>query len=355
MGAIQMNLGYGYSAVELPNAFIDHYMTRCAPVYGLIYIYSLRQCIGGAAAVSSQDIARTFQILETDVVNAWHYWENAGLIRLEGREDGMTVTFLPVREPAGEAPAKKTPAPPAGVVRPFVPAGRPQYTVEELTVYRQQSRDIERLFAHAEQTLGKLLTYHDLNVLFGFYDWLRLPVEVIVFLLTYCAGRDRRDLRYIEKVAMDWAENQIGDPEKALEYVQAFDHDYRDILRAMGQPSGFPTPTQRKYIDKWLREYGMTPALALEACDRAAARIGRPKFAYVDKIMEDWHKKGVRSAADINAQDEDFARQKAEAAKTEAKPKTPRGNRFINFKQRERDYAQLEKLEREYLTQSLKG
>lgn len=368
MSAIQMSLGYAPPAIELPCAFIDRYMLKCTPVYALIYIYGLRQCIGGATSISSQEIGQIFQILETDVVNAWRYWENEGLIRLEARGDAMTVIFLPISTPIAlapvaavktekpakpEAPAKVAEPAVGAVVKSFVPSGRPQYTVEELAIYKQQSRDIERLFTHAEQALAKMLTYHDMNLLFGFYDWLRLPVDVILYLLTYCAERGHRDLRYIEKAAMDWAENQVDDVEKALVYVQTFDHDYRDILRAMGQNSGYPTPTQRKYIDKWLGEFQMPAALVLEACDRAAAQIGKPKFAYVDKILEEWHKKGIRNLEEAATDAADFARQKAEAAKPE--PKIRKSNRFVNFKQRERDYAQLEKMEREYLIQSLKG
>jgi hypothetical protein len=40
----------------------------------------------------------------------------------------------------------------------------------------------------------------------------------------------------------------------------------------------------------------------------------------------------------------------------QAETKKPRGKtRFSNFTQRERDYTQLEKMEREYLAKTLKG
>lgn len=389
MSAIQMSLDYNCPAVELPCAFIDRYMCTCTPVYALIYIYGFRQCADGAAVVSYQEISKAFQILETDVVNAWHYWENEGLIRLESNGDGLIITFLPVngveaeasplsagrnkavlkqfvpkqteakRSAQGQSPQQQTEyqiprQTPQEQSSPksFVPAGRPQYTVEELTVYRQQSRDIERLFKHAEQALGKLLTFHDMNVLFGFYDWLRLPVDVISYLLTYCAENDRRDLRYIEKAAMDWAENHIDDLDSALEYVQTFDRDYREILKAFGQTSGYPTPTQRKYIHKWLKDYAMPVEMLLEACDRAAVNTGKVTLKYVDKIIEGWRGKDIRTPDAAKAADEDFARKKLSA---KAEPKPVKTNRFVNFKQRERNYAELEKMEREYLMQSLKG
>jgi DnaD/phage-associated family protein len=248
-----------------------------------------------------------------------------------------------------------------GLVKQFVPAGRPQYTVEELTVYKQQSEEIERLFMYAEQALGKMLTYHDMNVLFGFYDWLRLPVDVIGYLLSYCADNGRRDLRYIEKAAIDWADRNIDDMEKALAYAGTFDRDYRGILKTMGQDTGYPSPTQQKYMEKWLGEYKMPAALVLLACDRAAAQIGKPTFAYVNKIIEGWNKKGINTIEGAEEEAKEFilkkeaAHKKTEAAKGESNGRPPKNNRFINFKQRERDYEQLEKMEREYVLKSLQG
>ena len=426
MGAIKMQLGYKISTLELPYLFIDHYMTGCASVYPLIYIFSLRRLLGGEA-VSVQDISQHFQLLDTDVMNAWRHWERMGLVTIEGTGTDISITFLPVEEPQAKpvekvatpfAPVEKvtTPLPqpvenkqdeleavekpepkkqlpvekpvqhvenssvspitnpnlpktlvdnPAEfkpiVEKPAIVApreGRPQYSVQELALYRSQSKDIERLFLKAEKAMGKLLTYHDMNVIFGFYDWLRLPPDVIEYLLTYCAEHGHRSLRYIEKCALDWAEREIDDLEKALDYVHLFDKHYRSIMQRMGKLSSFPTPAQRKQIDKWLHEMYMPLDVVLEACDRTTLTAEKPSLSYVDKILVKWHKTGVSNLADVQQSDDDYARQKEhKETKTKAPAKAPKTkiNRFINFEQRENDYSQREKLERQYLLQRLEG
>jgi DnaD/phage-associated family protein len=124
----------------------------------------------------------------------------------------------------------------------------------------------------------------------------------------------------------------------------------------MGQNTGYPTPTQQKYMEKWLGEYRLPAELVMEACDRAAAQIGRPTFAYVNKIIEGWNKKGIKTVEGAGEEAREFAKNKAKKAKNGAKQDIrPKNNRFINFKQRERDYDQLEKLEREYVLKSLQG
>ena len=361
MRPITFQIAYEAS-VPLPAAFIDRYMPACTPVYALIYIYGLRHTLAGNNDLSTSAIGETFHILETDVLNAWKYWETQGLVKMDTKGENMSIKFLPLPEQPKLELVEKPPAKQADMpqVQKFNIEIRPQYTVEELSFYRKQSDAIAKLFQHGEQTLAKMLTYHDLNVLFGFYDWLRLPMDVILYLLSYCEKGGHRDLRYIEKVAVDWAERGINSVEAAAEYVQTFDGDFRAIMKALGHPSSFPSPTQRKYMLKWLNEMEMPLELILEACDKTAVQLGKPKLTYIDKIIADWHKKGIKTLEKVAVADADW--QKAGKSTDEIKLKKDRAdkpvkkrNRFANFKPRERDYVQLEKMEREYLLKSLEG
>lgn len=355
MRPITFHVNYEGS-LSLPFAFIDRHMSNCTPVYALIYIYGLRHSLSGGAGLSMQEIGEAFDILETDVLNAWKYWEAQGLVSMVSEGEGLSIEFLPLPSQIAEAPVRA--AEPA--LQLFNVSARPQYTVEELSFYRQQSNDIARLFAHGEQTLGKMLTYHDLNVLFGFYEWLRLPLDVILYLLSYCADGGHRDLRYVEKAAIDWAERGVNTVDAATEYTRTFDRDFRAVMRALGHPSAFPSPTQRKYMNKWLNEMGVPLALVLEACDKTAVQIGKPKLTYIDKIVADWHKRGIKSLEEVAAAEADW--QKAESRAAEAdrnpalKPAAPkRRNRFANFKPREHDYEQMERQQQEYLLKFIEG
>ncbi|MCL1787106.1 MAG: DnaD domain protein [Defluviitaleaceae bacterium] len=350
---MKMKLECKRQTMEISCVFIDYYMTSCPPVYSLIYIFSMKKLVHGEA-VSIVDVARQFNVTESDVLNAWKHWESVGIVALEGSDKDLSVVFLPVNAPA---PEKNETVAALPAIKPTIGA-RPQYTIDELTVYRQQSQDIARIFERAEQTLGKLLYYNDMNVLFSFHDWLRLPLDVIEYLLVYCADNGHRNLRYIEKCALDWADNGIDDLEKALQYVQNFDKNYRTILHYMGQNSGYPTPSHRKYMDKWLDEWKMSLDLIMEACDRCVSQIDKPKFNYVDKILADWHKKGIVDIAGVKAADAEFAKGKETGIisidKIEKKPPKPKASRFVNFAQRDNDYSQWEQMERAYLEQKLK-
>jgi len=342
MGNLNIKLGYDRQSTEIPSNFIEHYTASCPPVYALVYIFSIKRLLNGENT-STAELAGRFNITEGDVLNAWNHWESAGLVTFDAKN--KSITFLPVG-----IPEKVDTAPPAS--KPIMGV-RPQYSIEELTLYRQQNRDIARLFSRAEKTLGKLLYYTDMNIIFGFYDWLRLPLDVVEYLLNYCEENGHRNLRYIEKCAMDWADNDITDLEKALNYVQAFDKNYRTILHYMGQTTAYPTPSHRKFMDKWLDDWKMPLDLIMEACDRSVAQINKPKFSYVDGILAKWHKANICDIAAVKAADAAFAKEN-EIVPINSAPDKPKTNRFVNFNQRENDYSKFEQMEREYLQQKLK-
>lgn len=354
MRPITFKIAYEAS-ISLPLAFIDRYMPSCTPVYALIYIYGLRHTMDREGALSTQEIGEAFNILETDVLNAWKYWEAQGLVNMDTQNEGLSIEFLPFPDKENGTRHEEAAKP-----KVFNLSLRPQYTVEELSFYQKQSADIARLFSHGEQTLGKLLTYHDMNVLFGFYDWLRLPMDVILFMLTYCSEGGHRDLRYVEKVAIDWAERGIGTVEEATGYTQTFDRDFKAVMTALGHPTAFPSPTQRKYMQKWLTEMAMPLELVLEACDKTAIQLGKPKLTYIDKIIADWHKRGIKSLEGVAAAEADWhkterKRPVAPTSTSASASTSMKRSRFANYQSRERDYDELERKELEYLIKSVEG
>ncbi|MDR1914265.1 MAG: DnaD domain protein [Clostridiales bacterium] len=344
MSNINMTIRHEYNDTPIPNAFIDNYMMKANPVYALIYIYGIRLCAGGGGGLSTSELAENLNILESDVENAWKYWEKQGLVQIGKLNEQLDVVFLSI--PVEQKKNQRSKG--LKVSNPVIRATKPQYAVKELEIYQEQSRDIKDLFKYAERMMGKLLTYNDLNVIFGFYDWLRLPIEVIEFLFEYCVDHDHRDLRYIEKVAVDWVENGVTTLTNAREYVKAMNHDYKDIMSALGG-SGQPSVSQKRYIDKWLYTYRMPIEVIVEACDITAIQLGRPKITYVDKILEDWDKKNIHSIESIKREKTAFAetRVKKPSFKVEKK------NRFVNFNPRQRDYEELERLEQEQLLKNM--
>ena len=300
----------GSGATPVPNAFIDRFMPAADPASVVVYILGRRR-----PGISLSETAGLLNMPENRVAAAWDYWEAAGLAKITGG-------FVKLIDPWDDREIKT----------------RPSYSAEEIGVFSDENEDIRALFRMAEKKLGKPLKYGEMNLFLGFYDWLRLPCDVIERLLDYCAGNGNYSNRYIEKVALDWAENGVTTLEAAEERLNKFGA-FRQVMNAFGLPfSRNPIKKETEYMSKWLGEYGFPLEIISIAAERTVMQTGQAKFSYADKILKGWFGRGVKSESDIERADSEFAAEKTEKPKKTSKP--PK-RKFNNFEGRDWDEAKI--------------
>lgn len=307
--------------IELSRAFIEQELPAAPPLYVSVYLMTL------VIGQDSAKVAEKLNATESDVLRAWAYW--------------MDHNVMQKAEPKPHTPIKP------------ISSQRPDYSPAELTQVGKHP-DVLRLFQSAQQKLGKMLSHQDMSLLFSFHDWLGLPIDVIELLLSYCTANGHCGMRYIEKVAIGWAEEGIHTVEQAVEYIELRKTGFRTIMKAFGQ-NRMPVAAEEAYMKKWLQEYRLPMEVIQIACERTVFQTGKPSFAYAEKILASWKNAGVKSKADVEALDQAFAAKKAQTAQAaqntqaEQKPaqQTKKQNRFINYTQSEWDFAELERLERE--------
>lgn len=306
--------------IKLSKNFIETELPAAPPEYVKIYLMTL------ATSGTAAEVAQKLGVTETDVLYAWGYWKGKGYLKEEAPKPEIQEKMEQPRLLSSE---------------------RPDYSPAELAVYMQRNEGVKNLFQSAQQKLGKMLNHSDMSLLLSFHDWLGLPMDVIELLLSYCSANGHAGMRYIEKVAIGWAEEGITTKEKAAEFIEMRKHGFRAILKAFGH-NRLPVATEETYMKKWLQEYGMPLDVVTLACERTVLQTGKASFAYADKILENWKTSGVRAATDVEELDKAFAAKKAQPASPERNQTAPKKqNRFINYTQREWDFAELERLERE--------
>jgi len=343
----------------IPDAFIDDYLPNAKnPVFVLVYILAYRYFSVGIE-LSVKEAAVKLGILESDVMNAWKYWAENGLVAIKDFSvESFEVEFLEVerkntkkRKKAGTKAKEETP-----VQISLVGDKPPDYSPDEMEKLKNSDDQLNYLFKVAERLLAKPLTYNEMNALLGFYDWLKLPVEVIEVMLDYCISNSKKSMRYIEKVAMDWADNDISTAEEAEDYIQLFNNEYRQIMKSFGHTRRDPNPKEMAYMKKWLREINMPLELVKEACDKTIFAIGQPKFSYADAIIEGWHKAEISTIDEVKSLDEDFYKnmdEKSKASEKASRTRAPAKNRFNNFEGRKRDFDKIFEMEQRLIAQSL--
>lgn len=325
----------GYTPVTcVSDHFIENYMPMANGDYVKIYLYLLH-CLKSDKMLSVSSLADLFQCTENDIKRALKYWENKKLLSMEETASGELLSLsLTDGEPAA---AKEEPA----VVLPAVSVPeKHHYSVAETKVFKEQSEIKQLLFA-CEQYIGKQLTRTDLETLLYFYDQLQFSADLIEYLVEYSVSKNKRSLRYMETVALEWHKKGIKTVEEAKLDSKPFAKECYLVLKALGINNHDPLPTEVGYVSRWMTEYGFPIDIILEACNRTIMQIHNPKFEYVDGILRAWKTAGVRHLSDV---DKITAEHKTRAA-ARIQPKTEKAftTRFHNFEQHTYDSKDLEK------------
>ncbi len=250
MGAFAIYNNQAMESTVISNLFIDEYMKDANDAQIKIYLYLVRMMSAGLAT-SMSDIADKFNHTEKEVLRSLRYWERKGLLTLQidaagnlagiflreprasvSQENHQVISIAPMLaanavldSSAGvQAPVSATPAPALPVdSAPQPPTARPvqgsDVTAEQLESF-QQSDESRQLMFVVEQYIGKPLSVREAKTICFISDQLHFSDELIDYLVEYCVGLGKKDFRYIEKVALNWAEAGISTAEQARNRVQ---------------------------------------------------------------------------------------------------------------------------------------
>lgn len=325
----------GYTPVTcVPDNFIENYMPMANGDYVKIYLYLL-YCLKNDKMLSVSSLADLFQCTENDIKRALKYWENKKLLSMEETASGE---LLSLSLTDGETAAAKEE--PAAIPQTVSVPEKQHYSATETKAFKEQGEIKQLLFA-CEQYIGKQLTRTDLETLLYFYDKLNFSADLIEYLVEYSVSKDKRSLRYMEAVALEWHKKGIKTVEEAKLDSKPFAKECYLVLKALGINNHDPLPTEVDYVNRWMTEYGFTIDIILEACNRTIMQIHNPKFEYVDGILRAWKTAGVRHLSDV---DKITAEHKTRAvARTQPKTEKAFTTRFHNFEQHTYDSKDLEK------------
>lgn len=361
-------------STAVSNLFIDEYMREANDAQLKVYLYLLRM-MNADQDTSVSDIADKFNHTEKDVIRALKYWEKHQLLDLDFDQDKVLVgihirdletapksdvsSFVPLPVASGAAdhdagkalpPKGQSPASNAAPAQDAVPDApspaksraltaftKPVYSLDQLREFESRESTSQLLFI-AEAYIGKPLTPAEMKTILFFTDELHFSQDLIDYLLQYCIGRGKRDFKYIERVAVNWAEQGIVTPEQAQNVGARYSKDVYDIVKALGS-NNMPTEAEASYITRWTTEYQFSKDIILEACRRTVLTVNSNRFNYAEGILKRWHDQNVRQLSDIPKTEETYRQKK----KTQAAAPRQYANRFNQFAQNTYDFDALEK------------
>lgn len=145
------------------------------------------------------------------------------------------------------------------------------------------------------QNIMPLSWYTTIETLFNLY---KFDDDVMFTLFLYCHERDKLSKGYVEAVSKTWFENGVKnsfDLDKYFDEYGAFRELCKKVARALNRKNAF-TKYEEQYILKWVKEYGYSFDI-IELALKKTTNISNPNLNYVNKILANWNKMGVKTKA----------------------------------------------------------
>lgn len=407
MTAINISSDIATSFTTVSDIFIDQYMPKANGEFVKVYLYLLRATGSGAGIATISEIADHFSNTEADIIRALNYWASEGILQLQSDADGqiMGINLCSLSVSGMQAAQSNIQSAVAdnaaqnnlqnsvvnnaaqnslqndvvnnvaqnistadirmqdSVVEKLksqttdkAASSQKEYTLDEIKEFRKNP-DISELFFIIETYLKHTLSSTDTNMVLYWLDELHFSTDLVEYLVEYCITKGHSSLRYMNKVALGWADAGIKTVDQAKDDAAAHSQIYYSVMKALGITGRNLVDSEVSLINKWVGEYGFDIELVKAACSKTISAIQKPSFEYTDSILANWKKKDVHTLKDVEVLDANFAKankasatgssQGTNAANGSSKPKNNNSsskNKFNNFNQRNNDYDKLEKL-----------
>ena len=391
MTAINISSDIATSFTTVSDIFIDQYMPKANGEFVKVYLYLLRATGSGAGIATISEIADHFSNTEADIIRALNYWASEGILQLQSGADGqiMGINLCSLSVSGMQAAQSNIQSAVAdnaaqnnlqnsvvnnaaqnistanirmqdSVVEKLksqttdkAASSQKEYTLDEIKEFRKNP-DISELFFIIETYLKHTLSSTDTNMVLYWLDELHFSTDLVEYLVEYCITKGHSSLRYMNKVALGWADAGIKTVDQAKDDAAAHSQIYYCVMKALGRNL---VDSEVSLINKWVGEYGFDIELVKAACSKTISAIQKPSFEYTDSILANWRKKDVHTLKDVEVLDANFAKankasatgssQSTNATNGSSKPKSNNSsskNKFNNFNQRNNDYDKLEKL-----------
>lgn len=167
---------------------------------------------------------------------------------------------------------------------------------------------LQLLLNEAQLKFGRNLKSNESATLVWFYDDLGLDISLILLLLEFAKTSGKLNINYVEKIALIWLDKGIENivaAEKWIANRALGDLAWKRVCKAFSIEFRRPSEKEAEYSYLWLKEWGLSDDLLAAAYDVCVDTKSKFMFAYTAKVIENWHKKGYKTAKDIKTEIEE--------------------------------------------------
>ncbi len=270
-----------FSQTPIPDAFFTEYLSQASGDFVKVYMY-LFFLSKYNKDIKINDLSKKLELPLKEIQDAIKYWEEEGL--LIRKNQGFIVANIQ------EIELNK-------VYKPKITIASDD--VKKIAENKYRAKAIDTINNEFFQGVMSPSWYGDIDLWFKKYDF---DEEVMIALFRYCFNKSALHRSYISTVAEAWHKNNIktfADLDSYYqkeEKIKGLESDIKKKLRLSRNLSVY----EEAYVEKWNITFGYSMDVIDIALKKTTSKFN-PSFEYIDKLITDWHERGLKTPEQINS------------------------------------------------------
>lgn len=193
----------------------------------------------------------------------------------------------------------------------------PHYSSDEAAHVIEKTTGCTELLDSCQQVLGKMFNSAETEIIIGLIDHLSLPHDYILLLCHHASNMDKKSVRYIEKMAIDFFDKDIltySALEAELKKIEERTSFEKFIRKMFGMGSRYLIKKEREMISAWQDKFMFSREIITRAYEITVTNTKEPSINYTNAILEKWYAAGYKTLEDIDAAEEKWAKSKSSSS-----------------------------------------
>lgn len=249
--------------------------------------------------IETARICEGFDISEAEFMASVKYFKGAGLLSVPKKSRKKTDSTNAQKE---EKPKIESAHRDSKITKETLPS----YTTEELAALMKKRKITADFIGEASRVYGKMFNQHEVGMVVRMIDFIGFDEECVLLLLSYYQ-KQKKTLRYIEKVAMEFYDEGIStaaELEAKLFAIDRYNSAEGKIRTIFGMNNRSLTTKEKKFIKAWVEKMGFDVDMIRIAYDKTVDATHEPSVAYANAILERWYADGIDTPEKVAAADE---------------------------------------------------
>lgn len=288
----------------VPTAVVDKYLKLSTPSQLKVLLYLLRhQC----TEIDTAQISKALSMNEELIEEALIFWEQTELFSAinefpadtdAAKEKTSLHKVTNVNETAIDISTR-------------TPVAVAQHSSSEITLTPSEiaselksNTGMMELFRMAEQLIGEPLNHMQQRSLLWQYQYLQVPGDIILTVMSYCRSMDKNSMQYSEKLLYSWWNKGICTMQQINDAIvkDQESRSYHGMISRTLDMQRPPTPKQREFFDSW-QALGIPIDLIRYAYEKTIEQTDKRSLPYMNKILTDWAKAGYKTREEVDMGD----------------------------------------------------